>query len=471
MIIKNGYVVTMDEEKKVYRDGAVVFREDCIVEVGKTSDVLQNNSDDEVIDAKGKMVLPGFVNTHNHLYQTIMRGLGDDGEGMRPKGYRWDIDLLRGLDKEACYASGVMSMVEMIRSGITCTQDSHYINFHGDSIDGIAESARNAGLRLVLGRGSWDLHGLAPEELTEDIDTAIKESRKVSKKWHDGDMTKVIYEASLLSQVSDELILETKQAAREDGLGWGMHIQGPLASHKDDPRTGNESLRRYGGRAMEYLNSIGVLGPDSLLVHCTFTTNREIPILAQTGTPVAHCPCANAWAGRSIVTPVPSMLDMGVTVGLGTDGAMTNNSLDMMHAMNFATLINKVNYGTTKAMTAERILNMSTRLAAKALCIDEKIGSLEKGKKADIVLVDMKAPGMAPALLPVKNLVFSATSTCVDTVIINGKTVMDGRELVTLDEEKVVEEAEKQAWRLVEGSGHMNRYPEFLKRGKMSYMN
>lgn len=222
---------------------------------------------------------------------------------------------------------------------------------------------------------------------------------------------------------------------------------------------------------MEYLNSIGVLGPDSLLVHCTFTTNREIPILAQTGTPVAHCPCANAWAGRSIVTPVPSMLDMGVTVGLGTDGAMTNNSLDMMHAMNFATLINKVNYGTTKAMTAERILNMSTRLAAKALCIDEKIGSLEKGKKADIVLVDMKAPGMAPALLPVKNLVFSATSTCVDTVIINGKTVMDGRELVTLDEEKVVEEAEKQAWRLVEGSGHMNRYPEFLKRGKMSYMN
>ncbi len=470
MIIKNGYIVTMDEEMRVFRDGAVIFNDDRIVEVGKTEKVLRKHSDDEVIDAKGMMILPGFVNTHNHLYQTIMRGLSDDGEGMRPKGYRWDIDLLRGLDRDACYTSGAMSMVEMIRSGITCTQDSHYINFHGDSIDGIAESARDVGLRLVLGRGSWDLHGLAPEELTEDIDTAIKESRKVSKKWHDGDMTKVIYEASLLSQVSDELIIETKRAAREDGLGWGMHIQGPLALHKDDPRTGDESLRRYQGRAMEYLNSMGVLGPDSLLVHCTFTTNREIPILAQTGTPVAHCPCANAWAGRSIVTPVPSMLDMGVTVGLGTDGAMTNNSLDMLHAMNFATLINKVNYGTTKAMTAERILNMSTRLAAKALCIEDKVGSLEKGKKADIVLVDMKAPGMAPALLPIKNLVFSATSTCVDTVIINGETVMEGRELMTLDEEKVIEEAEKQAWRLVEGSGHMDRYPDFLKRGKMSYV-
>ena len=471
MIIKKGYVVTMDEDMRVYRDGAVVFRGDRIVDVGKTEDIMRKHSDDEVIDAKGKMVLPGFVNTHNHLYQTIMRGLSDDGEGMRPEGYRWDIDLLRGLDRDACYASGAMSMVEMIRSGITCTQDSHYINFHRDSINGIAESARDVGLRLVLGRGSWDLQGLAPEELTEDIDTAIKESRNVSKRWHNGDMTKVIYEASLLSQVSDELILETKRAAQEDELGWGMHIQGPLASHKNDPRTGDKSLRRYGGRAMEYLNSLNVLGPDSLLVHCTFTTNREIPILAQTGTPVAHCPCANAWAGRSIVTPVPSMLDMGVTVGLGTDGAMTNNSLDMFHAMNFAALINKVNYGTTKAMTAEKVLNMSTRLAAKALCLDDKVGSLETGKKADIILVDMKAPGMAPTILPIKNLVYSATSLCVDTVIINGKAVMEGRELRTLDKEKIIEEAEKQTWRLVEGSGHMDRYPDFLKRGKMSYMN
>lgn len=470
MIIKNGYIVTMDEEMRVYRDGAIVYEEDRIIEVGKNEDILRKYSGDEVIDAKGKMILPGFVNTHNHLYQTIMRGLSDDGEGMRQKGYRWDIDLMRGLDKEACYASGTLSMVEMIRSGITTTQDSHYINFHRDSIDGIAESARDAGIRLVLGRGSWDLHGLAPDELTEDIDTAIRESRKVSKKWHDGDLTKIIYEASLLSQVSDNLILESKRAAHEDGLGWGMHIQGPLASHKDDPRTGDKSLRRYQGRAIEYLNSLGVLGHDSLLVHCTFTTNREIPILAQTGTPIAHCPCANAWAGRSIVTPVPSMLNMGVSVGLGTDGAMTNNSLDMFHTMNFAALINKVNYGTTRAMTAERVLKMSTSLAAIALDIGDKVGSLEKGKNADIVIVDMKASGMSPAILPVKNLIYSATSTCVDTVIINGKTVMEDRKLTTLDEKKVVEEAEKQVWRLLEGSGHMERYPKFLQRGNMKYI-
>ena len=461
--------MTMDASRRVIRDGAVVLSGDRIEAVGKSSELEKRFGGGASIDARGKMILPGFVNTHNHLYQTIMRGLSDDGEGKRSTRYRWDIDLLRGLTREACYASGMLSAVEMIRSGITTTQDSHYINFHRDSIDGIAESMRHAGLRLVLGRGSWDLPGLAPEELTEDIPTAVRESRHVARRWHDGDMVKVIFEASLLSQVSDELIIETKEAARELGLGWGMHIQGPLGSHRDDPRSRDESLRRYGGRAIEYLNSLGVLGSDSLLVHCTFTTNREIPLLAQTGTPVAHCPCANAWAGRSIVTPVPSMLEMGVKVGLGTDGALTNDSLDMFHAMNFCALIHKVNYGHISAMTAEKVLEMSTITAAKALGIDHLVGSIEPGKKADLVLVDMKAPGMAPALLPVKNLVYSASSSCVDTVIINGKTVMRSREFTQIDPESAVKEAEEAAYRMLDQSGHLED-SGFLDRGGYRYI-
>jgi 5-methylthioadenosine/S-adenosylhomocysteine deaminase len=421
------------------------------------------------IDAQGKMVLPGFVNTHNHLYQTIMRGLSDDGEGVRPSKYRWDIELLRGLTRDACYASGMLSAIEMISSGITTTQDSHYINFHKNSIDGIAESARDSGLRLVLGRGSWDLPSLAPEELTEDIPTAIKESKKVANRWHNGDMIKVIFEASLLSQVSDNLILKTKEAARDMGLGWGMHIQGPLGSHKDDPRSRDDSLRRYGGRAIEYLNSLGVLGRDSLLVHCTFTSNREIPILAHTGTPVAHCPCANAWAGRSIVTPVPSMLDNGVKVGLGTDGALTNDSLNMIHTMNFCALIHKVNYGQTSAMTAEKVLEMSTITAARALGIDHLVGSIEHGKKADLLLVDLSAPSMVPSLLPVKNLIYSSTSKCVNSVIINGKMVLADHEFTQIDTKSVVEKAEKEAYKLLDSSGHLDN-PGFFNRGGYTYL-
>jgi 5-methylthioadenosine/S-adenosylhomocysteine deaminase len=459
----------MDSSRRIIKNGAVLICNDGIEEVGKARELKKQYPGVDVIDAGGKMILPGFVNTHNHIYQTIMRGLSDDGEGKRTSKYRWDIDLLRGLTREACYASGMMSAVEMIRSGITTTQDSHYINFHNDSIDGIAESVKVSGLRLVLGRGSWDLPSLAPEELTEDISSAVKECKRVAERWHDGEMIKVIFEASLLSQVSDELIIETKEAARELGLGWAMHIQGPLGSHKDDPRSLDPSLKRYHGRAIEYLNNMGILGVDSLLVHCTFTTNREIPILAQTNTPVAHCPCANAWAGRSIVTPVPSMLDMGVNVGLGTDGALTNDSLDMFHAMNFCALIHKVNYGYTSAMTAEKVLEMSTITAAKALCIDHLVGSIEPGKKADLVLIDMRAPGMAPSLLPVKNLVYSASSSCVDTVIINGETVMKNRSFTKIDPEKTVKDAEKEAYKMLESSGHLED-ESYLKRGGYIYL-
>ena len=165
------------------------------------------------------------------------------------------------------------------------------------------------------------------------------------------------------------------------------------------------------------------------------------------------------------------MLDMGVKVGLGTDGALTNDSLDMMHAMNFAALIHKVNYGYSRAMTAERVLDISTRIASKALGVDTLVGSLEQGKRADLVFVDMKMLGMAPALLPVKNLIYSANSSCVESVMINGEFVMKNRRLTTIDLEKAILNGEKAAWSLIEKSGHLERNPGFLERGGLYYSN
>jgi 5-methylthioadenosine/S-adenosylhomocysteine deaminase len=164
------------------------------------------------------------------------------------------------------------------------------------------------------------------------------------------------------------------------------------------------------------------------------------------------------------------MIEAGVTVGLGTDGALTNNSLDMLHAMNFAALIHKVNFGSTRMMTAEKVLEMSTIRAAKALSIDKKVGSIEPGKKADLVLINLKTPGMAPSLLPIKNLVYSTSSECIDTVIINGEKVMENRILLKIDQEKAINEAEKQAWRLLDSSGHFDKDPDFLKRGNILYV-
>jgi 5-methylthioadenosine/S-adenosylhomocysteine deaminase len=403
-----------------------------------------------------------------------MRGTSDDklrGDRRRTR-YSWNIDALQHLDRSFSYDAGMLAAAEMLRSGITTNQDSHYINFHLDSIDGVAQSAVDSGMRVVLGRGCWDLPMLAPEELTENVDTAVRESEEAIRRLHgaaDGRVAMRV-EASLLSQCTDEMIQATKRLATETGVGWALHIQERLAVNPRDPRTKDPEMKRYGGRAIEYLDSLNVLGPDSLLIHCTFTDTNDILILAKTGTPVAHCPVANAWAGRAKVAAVPAMLERGVTVGLGTDGALTNNSLDLFQAMKFCALIHKVNTGSSAAMTAEKVIEMSTIDAAKALGMAHEVGSLETGKKADIILLDMKSPGLTPGLLPVKNLVYSSASgRPVDTVIIEGKTVMEEGVILSFDEAEAYERGEAAASRMLELSGRLDGEPDYLGPGPWKY--
>jgi len=473
LLIKNGYVITMDEKRRVVSDGAVAVEDGRIVAVGKTDVLEKEHASEEILDASGKIVMPGLVNAHNHIYQTIMRGTSDDrrrGRTRRSK-YRWDIDLLENLDRESCHAAGMLAAAEMLRSGITTTQDSHYINFHRDSIGGIAQSVIDSGIRVILGRGCWDVPGLAPEELSEDIDTAMKECDRVVESWHGRDgRVDVRIEASLISQCTDEMIQATKAKAEEHGLGWVIHHQERLAVNPVDPRRGDPELARFGGRAIEFLEHLGVLGPRSLMVHSTFADNREIAILARTGTSVAHCPVANAWAGRAVVAAVPAMIERGVTVGLGTDGALTNDSLDLFQAMKFCALIHKVNYGDPRAMTAEKALEMSTVDSAMALCMDDRVGSLEPGKEADIILMDAKSPGLTPMLLPVKNIVYSAASgRSVDTVIVGGRVLMEEGEITAFDEAEAYERGELAARRLVELSGKLDREPDYLKPEPWKY--
>ena len=466
MLIKNGFLITLDPERRVYRDGAIAYEDDRIVAVGKTSALEREYGSDTIIDARGKIVMPGLVNAHNHIYQTLMRGTSDDRRrSPRPRKYSWNIDALEHLDRGLSYDAGMLAAAEMIRSGVTTTQDSHYINFHLDSIDGVAQSMEDSGMRVVLGRGCWDLPGLAPEELTEDVKTAVRESEAAIRRLHGGGdgRIKMRVEASLLSQCTDEMIRATKRLATEQGVGWALHIQERLAVNPRDPRTKDPAMRRYGGRVIEYLASLRVLGPDSLLIHCTFADNRDISIMARTGTPVAHCPNANAWAGRARVTAVPEMLERGVTVGLGTDGALTNNSLDLFQAMKFCALIHKVNMGSSAAMTAEKVIEMSTIHSARALQMDHEVGSLEPGKKADIIILDMKTPGLTPGLLPVKNLVYSAASgRSVETVIIDGETVMEDGVITAFDEAEAYLRGEEAAWRMMDLSGRLNGEPDYL---------
>jgi len=179
MLIKNGLIMTLDPERRVIQNGSIIYQEDKIVAVGKTTDLEKNFNTDEVIDASRKIIMPGLVNAHTHFHPTLIRGLSDDSVrssgAITPK-YFWDIDIEQQFDKDTCYTAGMLAAVEMLRSGITSTQNSHYTNFHLDAIDGIAQSVVDSGMRVALGRGCWDVPGLAPEELTEDVDTAVRES-------------------------------------------------------------------------------------------------------------------------------------------------------------------------------------------------------------------------------------------------------------------------------------------------------
>ena len=476
MLIKNGFVITMDPERRVITDGAVVLEGDRILAIGKTDEIKHEFGSEEVFDASRMIVMPGLVNAHSHLFAMYSRGIGADGQRSKRQKetpYSWDIERLSQFDRERCRVSAMLAATEMIRSGITTTQDSHYINIHRDAFDGVCQAIVDSGMRAVIGRGCWDAPGLAPEDHTEVVETAVRESERVISNWHgEGEgRVNIRVEASMLAQCTDEMIQATKEVSERHGLGWASHVQYRIGTSRTDPRKGDSTLRRYNGRSVEYLESLDVLDPGSLLIHCTHVDNREIAILARTGTPVATCPVANAWAGNPVVTPVPYMLNRGVTVGLGTDSVATNDSLDLFQAMKFCALIHKVNSGDTQAMTAEKVLEMSTISSAKALQLGSEVGSLEPGKKADVIVLDMDSPGLTPSISPVKNLVYGAGSGgTVDTVIIDGRIVMDGKMIKTFDEREFYKGAEEKARAILRSIGRLGPDDHYLHSPPWRYL-
>jgi 5-methylthioadenosine/S-adenosylhomocysteine deaminase len=461
-LLTKGLVVTMDPERRVITDGAVAVEGNRILAVGKAPELAKDYGSFEVIDAGRGIIMPGLVNAHSHLFAMFSRGLGADGHGKRStrSNYSWDIDRLSLYDKEACLISATLAAVEMLRAGITTTQDSHYINFHLDAIDGVAEAVRDSGMRAVIGRGCWDAPGMAPPEMTEDVWAAIRESDKFIKNWNmkaDGRIRTRV-EASMLAQCTDDMMKATKSLAEKRGVGWATHVQYRLATSKVDPRQGNK-LGSYEGRAVDYMDSLGILGPDSLLIHCTHVDEKEIETLARTETPVAHCPLANAYGGSSKVTMVPEMNSSGVVVGLGTDSVATNDSLDLFQVMKFDALLHKVNSGKTSAMTAEKVLEMTTIESAKALQMDAEVGSLEMGKKADIIILNRNKSGMVPTLNPVKNIVYSTgNNRPIDKVIVDGKIVFRDGEVTTIDEVQIYDRVEEKSRAIMNKLGRLDEF-------------
>ncbi|NQS91739.1 MAG: 5'-deoxyadenosine deaminase [Chloroflexi bacterium] len=426
ILIKNGYLVTMDKDgKRGYFD--IYIEDKTIREIAPEI----TKEADKVIDAKERLVLPGFVQSHIHLCQSLLRGQADDQPLMD-----W-LDTITGLEfrhtPETLYASSRIGLAEMIKSGTTSIIDMGTLH-HQDSV---FEAILESGMRAQAGKAMMDLTENLPPLLQETTEDSINESVDLMHRWHGRADGRIRYGFAPRWQLwnTTELLQEIKQEA-DNNPGVGIH--GHAGEIEFEIKA---MIEQTGSRNFVYLEKIGVVGPNVQMAHCIWLDEDEYRVMAETGTNALHCPCCNTKLGSGIAK-VPEMLEKGINVSLGSDGAPSNNNLDMFIEMRLASVIHKYRLGAEK-MPAEDVLRMATMGGAKSLGMEGQIGSLEAGKIADIIILDDGGLSAAPIRGfeeddVVKRLVSSYQSASVQTSIIDGQLVMEDRQLLTMDEREIL---------------------------------
>ena len=434
VIVRNGWVVTMNDAGDVLPDGAVVLDGDRITDVGDTAGVLARHSTDgaRVIDASGKAVLPGLVDLHYHT--ALGKGWSDHLPLWEYLDACW-YPIVRALDYEAAYWAALASYSESIKCGVTTVNDMYR------QLTALADAAEEIGIRAVLSNDVADAeHNL---DTLEDNRAAFQ-----AKNGAAGGRIEVYVGIEWLPLASEELLRDARLLA--DELGTGIHI------HLNESLTEVEnSKQRFGRRPTEVAYDTGILGRNCIAAHCVWLSDQEIALMRETGTQISHNPSSNAKLGNGIAR-LPEMLNAGLNVGLGHDAAECNNSLDMFEVMKFASLMHRASRVDASLQQAPDVVRMATRNGADAL--GHQTGRLEPGRKADVILVNLMSQMFTP-LMPgnsdhlFSHLVFAANGSCVDTTIIDGKIVMEGRQLTTVDEQKVLREANAAFLRVLDRIG------------------
>lgn len=433
ILIKNGALVTMDAENSIVR-GDLVIRNGLISAVGGQD----KGEADEVIDASGCAVLPGFVQTHIHLCQTLFRGAADDLSLIDWLKKRiWPMEAAH--TPESIRASARLGVAELIKGGTTCALTMETVRHTKEVLRVVKES----GFRATVGKCMMDKGSDLPPELHEETRASIDESVRLIDEWHgkaDGRI-RCCFAPRFAVSCTRELLAEVAKLARERGV--------MIHTHASESRNECEIVERETGeRNIDYLNSLGVVGAHVVLAHCIHLDNAEMETLAGSKTHVAHCPSSNLKLGSGIAR-VTEMLARGISVSLGADGAPCNNRLDMFTEMRTAALLQKALHGP-EVLAASRALQMATIDGARALGLADQIGSLEVGKRADVIVVDLNQLHSAPETDVVSSLVYSAQASDVRTTIIDGRIVMCDREPTTMKEEDVIADADRQAKALSE---------------------
>lgn len=429
ILIQADYILTWKDGWKIIRDGELLIEGNTIVYCGKQEE-RQGRDFSRVIHGKNKMIMPGFVNAHTHAAMSLFRGYADDlplMEWLEKK--IWPAEA--NLKGEDIYWGTLLAICEMIKGGTTCFADMYFI------MEEVARACYESGIRASLSRG---LIGLSK---IKDI-IGLKESKTLVKNWHgqgEGRIT-VMLGPHAPYTCPPRYLHKVMELAAELNVPLHMHLA-------ETVNEVDQSIKEYGKRPVEHMGEIGLLEHRLLAAHCVHLTPEEIEILAERKVAVAHNPGSNLKLGSG-VAPVTEMLEKGVLVSLGTDGAASNNNLDMVEEMRLAALLQKGLKQNPTVLPVEETLKMATLNGAKALYLEVETGTLAPGSRADLIMFDLSGPHLNPLHNPLAQIAYSAMASDIDLVAVDGKVLLEKGELKTIDEERVLFEASRRAFRLVE---------------------
>jgi 5-methylthioadenosine/S-adenosylhomocysteine deaminase len=422
-IICGGYVLTMNDGLEVFLKGAVAINGNEILSVGHAANILEKYTAGEILDCKNSVLLPGFINTHSHAPMVYFRGLADD----LPL-HEWLENIIwpaesRWLSPEFVQDATELACLEMLKAGVTTYNDVYFFS------DNAAEASRSLGMRAMLGGGIFDF----PSVSSKNADECLENAEIFFEKWKGDNLIRTCIAPHATFTCSKETLIKARKLA--------IRLDVPLHIHLAEAMWEvNEIISRHGKRPVEYLESIGFLDERVIAAHCVHLEDWEIEILAKRGVSVAHCIESNLKLASGIA-PVPKMLKAGIKIGLGTDGAASNNDLSIMSEMATAAKVHKAASNDPTVIDSKTALCMATRWGAETLGLGSMIGSIEKGKKADIIGISLAGPHSHPLYDIYSHLVYSAIASDVQMVMVNGQLLIKDRKHVSADEEFILRKA------------------------------
>jgi len=421
IIVKNGWVLTMDQDSTLIEKGAVAVKGDRIVEVGLEDVLVCRYGVGKTIDAQGGIIMPGLVNTHTHAAMTCFRGLADDLPLMT-----WLEDHIfpaeAKLTEDMVYKGTLLACAEMILSGTTTFCDMYLFE------DAVAEAAKRAGMRALVGEVLYDF----PSPNYGPMEKGLTYTEDLIEKWQDDPLITIAVEPHSPYLCAPDLLQKAKAIADRHRAPMVMHVSESEAEVL-------QLKEKYNKTPVEHLAHIGFLDPKLIAVHCVVMTEKDMDLLKAFDVKVAHDP-ESTMKLASGITPVPQLLERGVTVGIGTDGCASNNNLDMFQEIDTVAKVHKAQTLDPTALDAQTVVRMATIDGARVLGLEDQIGSLAPGKKADIIVIDTSRPHLTPMYNVYSHLVYAVSGNDVVTAIVNGQVVMEDRALMPLDVDTVMED-------------------------------